>query len=73
MANRWPDDEERPLGPIERRVLPWLAWIFSASLPAYMLAGFFTLVPGVTDQVAAVAGLVIAAPLAAWAIKPWSV
>lgn len=71
MGNRWPDDGEKPLGPIERKVLPWLAWALCTSLPAYIITSLLVAVTPLTQQVAAWTGLMVAGALAAWAVRPW--
>ncbi|KQY28292.1 hypothetical protein ASD21_15985 [Caulobacter sp. Root1455] len=72
MANNYPDGGEQPLGPIERKVLPWLAWLLCTFVAGALIMLALAQLPFIGSLVAGLAGFTAGGVFAAWALRPWS-
>ncbi len=73
MANNWPDGGEKPLGPIEARILPWAAWLVSTVFASWVALGVLNLLAGDPSRSIAAGVVLIIGVLASWALRPWNI
>jgi hypothetical protein len=73
MANNWPDGGEKPLGPIEARILPWAAWLVSTVFASWAALSVLGLLPGGMPRSITVAVVLIIGVMAAWVLRPWNI
>jgi hypothetical protein len=69
MGNPWPDDGERPIGPLGMAVFYGLAWLMWGLMASVAILFAARLAAGPPGPVTVAAGLAIGFGLAGWALR----